>query len=59
MPRQEPTTIAILGTDALVEDILALLLEREGYHVRHLEAHPTAPFEGRSTAWTSCSRPPD
>jgi hypothetical protein len=36
------TTVAILGTNALSEDILARLLEREGYSVRHLEleAHP-------------------
>jgi hypothetical protein len=33
--------VAILGTEALSEDILARLLEREGYHVRHLEAYPT------------------
>jgi hypothetical protein len=36
-----PTTIALVGTDALAEDILARLLEREGYPVRHLEAYPT------------------
>jgi hypothetical protein len=35
-----PTTIAIVGTDALAEDILARLLQREGYDVRHLEAYP-------------------
>jgi hypothetical protein len=40
-----PTTIAILGTDALAEDMLARLLKREGYHVRHLEAHPTGLVE--------------
>ena len=39
------TTVAILGTDALSEDILVRLLGREGYSVRHLsvrhlEAHP-------------------
>ena len=41
-----PTTIAVLGTDTLVEDILARLLEREGYDVRHLEPHHTGPVEG-------------
>jgi hypothetical protein len=41
------TTIAILGTEALCEDILARLLEREGYHVRHLEAYPTDPMDER------------
>ena len=41
------TTIAILGTDALAEDILARLLEREGYHVRHLKAYPTDPMDER------------
>jgi hypothetical protein len=36
------TVVAILGTDALVEDSLARLLEREGYATRHLEAaYPT------------------
>jgi hypothetical protein len=45
--REQPTTIAILGTDALAEDILARLLEREGYHVRHLEAYPTDPMDQR------------
>jgi DNA-binding response OmpR family regulator len=35
------TVVAILGTEALSEDILARLLEREGYTIRHLEAPPT------------------
>jgi hypothetical protein len=39
--------VAILGTEALAEDILARLLEREGYHVRHLEAYPTDPMDER------------
>jgi hypothetical protein len=42
---QPNTVVAILGTDALAEDILARLLEREGYHVRHLEAYPTDPMD--------------
>jgi hypothetical protein len=48
-PRSAPTTVvvAILGTNALAEDILARLLEREGYHVRHLEAYPTDPMDQR------------
>ena len=48
-PRSSATTVvvAILGTDALAEDILARLLEREGYHVRHLEAYPTDPMDER------------
>jgi hypothetical protein len=34
--------VAILGTDTLVENSLARLLEREGYATRHLEAcYPT------------------
>jgi hypothetical protein len=34
--QHQPTTVeAILDTDALAEDILARLLEREGYSVRH------------------------
>ena len=41
------TVVAILGTEALTEDILARLLEREGYHVRHLEAYPTDPMDER------------
>lgn len=47
MNHHQPTTIAILGTNALAEDILARLLEREGYHVRHLEAYPTDPMDER------------
>ena len=38
---QRPTTVAILGSDALAEGILARLLEREGYATRLLEAGPT------------------
>jgi hypothetical protein len=34
------TTVAILGTDSLAEDILARLLRREGYDTRILDAHP-------------------
>jgi hypothetical protein len=37
----QPTTIAILGTDTLGEDILARLLREEGYATRLIEAHPT------------------
>jgi hypothetical protein len=44
---QPTTSVAILGTDALAEDILARLLESEGYHVRHLEAYPTDPMDER------------
>src|SRR5688572_6815822 len=40
-PNSIPTSIAILGTEALSEDILARLLEREGYNTRILEANPT------------------
>jgi hypothetical protein len=41
---QHPTTIAIIGADALAEDVLAQLLGREGYSTRHLEAsYPTGP----------------
>ena len=44
------TTVAILCTDVFSDDILARLLEREGYSVRrlcvrHLEAHPTGPVD--------------
>jgi hypothetical protein len=39
------TVVAIYGTATLSEDILGRLLEREGYHVRHLEAPPTGPVE--------------
>jgi hypothetical protein len=38
---QQPTTIAILGADTLVEDSLARLLEREGYNTRILEPYRT------------------
>ncbi len=37
----QPTTIAILGADTLGEDILARLLQQEGYATRLIEAHPT------------------
>jgi hypothetical protein len=48
-PRRATTTVvvAILGTEALSEDILARLLEGEGYHVRHLQAYPTDPMDER------------
>ena len=44
--REQPTTIAILGAGALAEDILARLLEREGYSTRVHEAHPIVLTEG-------------
>jgi len=44
--RPPTTTVAIFGTGTLSVDILARLLEREGYHVRHLEAHTTRLIEG-------------
>ena len=37
MTRQEPTTIAILGTDTVVENALALLLGGAGYSTKVLE----------------------
>jgi hypothetical protein len=37
---QQPTTIAIVGADALAEDILAQLLQEEGYTTRVHEVHP-------------------
>ena len=40
-PRSSATiTVAILGPNTLVEDILARLLRVEGYVARHLEAYP-------------------
>jgi hypothetical protein len=39
---QPTTTVAIFGTGTLSEDILARLLERESYHVKHLEASPSS-----------------
>jgi hypothetical protein len=41
----QPTTIAILGSDTLAEDILARLLEHEGYNTRIIEAYPTGLVE--------------
>jgi hypothetical protein len=35
-----PTVVAIAGAGTLSEDILARLLERESYDVRHIEAYP-------------------
>ena len=46
MRHQKPTTIAIVGTDGLAEDILARLLEHEGYSVRHVEAQPADLIDG-------------
>ncbi len=47
MTRQSLTTIvvAILGGGTLAEHILARLLEREGYGVRHLDPYPTGPMD--------------
>ena len=39
--QEQQTTIAILGADALAEDILAQLLREEGYATRLYEALPT------------------
>jgi hypothetical protein len=44
MPHQRSsitTTVAILGSNTLAEDILARLLQEEGYDTRLLEAYPT------------------
>ena len=46
MNRHQPTTIAILGGDTLVEDILARLLQDAGYVTRVLEAHPAGLADG-------------
>ena len=40
-PSSTTTTIAILGSYTLAEDILAQLLQREGYSTTILEAHPS------------------
>lgn len=40
-PSGTTTTVAILGSDTLAEDILARLLEHEGYAPRIIEAHTT------------------
>jgi hypothetical protein len=40
MPRQEATTIAILGANAVVENALAQLLQGEGYATRVLKTSP-------------------
>ncbi len=45
-PRNTTTTVAILGTDALAEGILARLLQKEGYATTILEAHPAKVAEG-------------
>jgi hypothetical protein len=46
MPRQEPTTVAILGTDTVVENALAQLLQGEGYATRVLKPFPLAGAQG-------------
>jgi hypothetical protein len=38
--REQPTTIAILGTNTVVENALAQLLEGEGYSTRILKTFP-------------------
>jgi hypothetical protein len=35
------TTVAILGTDSVVDSALCVLLEGSGYHTSPLDAHPT------------------
>jgi hypothetical protein len=40
MIREQPTTIAILGADTVVENALAQLLEGEGYATRVLKTFP-------------------
>jgi hypothetical protein len=40
-PTSTSTTVAILGTDSLAEDILARLLRHEGYNTRIIDAYPT------------------
>ncbi len=46
MPRQEPTTVAILGANTVVENALAQLLEGEGYSTRVLKSSATAAAAG-------------
>ncbi len=45
MRYDQPTTVAILGSDTLAEDILARLLRHEGYNTRIIEAYPTGLVE--------------
>jgi hypothetical protein len=45
-PTSSTTTVAILGADALAEDILARLLGREGYSTKIIEASPTQAADG-------------
>ena len=40
MPRQQPTTVAILGANTVVENALAQLLEGEGYSTKVLKTSP-------------------
>jgi hypothetical protein len=42
---QQPTTVALLGANTLVDQILARLLEQEGYNTKLLEAYPTGPID--------------
>jgi hypothetical protein len=43
MPRRQPLTIAILGSNTLAEHVLVLLLEDEGYIMRLLKAPHMGP----------------
>ena len=45
MQHHQPTTIAILGPDTMVEAILVRLLHKEGYAVRSLGAYPAGVVE--------------
>jgi hypothetical protein len=40
MPHQDPTTVAILGANTVVENALAQLLEGEGYATRVIKPFP-------------------
>ncbi len=55
---QQPSTIAILGADALAEGILARLLQKEGYETTILEASPTEAAHQRLEDVVSCSSHP-
>ena len=46
MPRQEPTTVAILGANTVVENALAQLLEGEGYATRVIKPFPLGVARG-------------
>jgi hypothetical protein len=48
----QPTTVAILGANTVVESALAQLLEGEGYSIRPLKSSSTGSLRSGLTVWS-------